>query len=141
VRTTATFRLFGGDGLTAEAVTSYLSIEPSRSFEAGTPLSADSLNLRDSSGWLLSSSDSIEAGIELAEQLERLLDQLEPLEAELWELVKQGYRANWFCYVASHAAEHAAELDRELLTRLLRLPGDLWLDVDGEETPSAEPEW
>jgi hypothetical protein len=131
--TTATFRLFGDDGLTAQAVTSHLGIEPSLSFEAGTPVSSRSTNLRDSSAWLLSSSASIEDGVELAEQIERLLRLLEPLAARLWELVTQGYQANWFCYVGSHATEHAAELDRDLLTRLLRLPGDLWLDVCGDE--------
>lgn len=68
-------------------------------------------------------------GVELSDQLGRLLDVLEPRVAELWRLVDEGWEANWFCYLGSHAAEHAAELDRELLRRLLALPGDLWLDV------------
>jgi hypothetical protein len=43
--------------------------------------------------------------------------------------------ANWYCWVESHATEHAVELDRQLMQRLLTLPGDLWLDVcgDGED--------
>lgn len=45
--------------------------------------------------------------------------------------VRAGYDANWFCYIASHATEHAAELDRKTLQRILALPGDLWLDVCG----------
>jgi hypothetical protein len=46
--------------------------------------------------------------------------------------VHAGYTANWFCFIASHVTEHAAELDRQTLQRLLALPGDLWLDVCGE---------
>lgn len=53
--------------------------------------------------------------------------------ALLWELVRAGYGANWFCYIASHATEHAAELDRQTLQRLLALPGDIWLDVCGDD--------
>ena len=30
------------------------------------------------------------------------------------------------------ATEHAAELDRQTVQRLLALPGDLWLDVCGD---------
>jgi hypothetical protein len=71
--------------------------------------------------------------VELAEHLHRLLDVLEPAAAELGRLVDDGYWANWFCHVESHAAEHAVELDRATLTRLLRLPGDLWLDVSAED--------
>jgi hypothetical protein len=43
------------------------------------------------------------------------------------------YQANWFCHLASHATEHAADLDRQLLQRLLALPGDLWLDLCGDD--------
>jgi hypothetical protein len=72
-----------------------------------------------------------ETGIELGEQLHRLLAILEPVTEALWELVHAGYDANWFCYIASHATEHAAELDRQTMQRILALPGDLWLDVCG----------
>jgi hypothetical protein len=34
---------------------------------------------------------------------------------------------------ASHATEHAAELDRQILQRLLALPGEPWLDICGDE--------
>jgi hypothetical protein len=84
--------------------------------------------------WLLSSSPHIETGTELTEQLHRLLATLEPVTAPLWELVCQGYDANWLCWIASHATERAAELDRPTLQRLLALPGDLWLDVCGDGT-------
>jgi hypothetical protein len=52
----------------------------------------------------------------------------------LRQLIHEGYEANWFCSIASHATEHAAELDRLTLQRLLALPGDLWLDVCGDDT-------
>jgi hypothetical protein len=82
--------------------------------------------------WLLSSSPRIEAGTELGQHLQRLLSLLEPLAGALWELAHAGYEANWYCWIASHATEHAVELDRTTLQRLLALPGDLWLDVCGD---------
>jgi hypothetical protein len=137
VETTATFRLFGRTGLTAAAVTRRLGIQPTRALEAGDPISRRSAKVRDPSAWLLTSSAGIEVGTELSEHLHRLLASLEPVTALVWELVREGYEANWFCYVASHAAEHAVELDRTTLQRLLALPGDLWLDVCGDGTDSA----
>ncbi len=137
METRATFRLFGQAGLTAAAVTRRLSIQPTRALEAGDPISSRSAKVRDSSAWLLTSSSSIEVGTELSEQLHRLLAILEPVTTPIWDLVHEGYEANWFCYIASHAAEHAAELDRTTLQRLLALPGDLWLDVCGDGTDDA----
>ena len=84
---------------------------------------------RDSSIWLFESSAGIEDDVELSTQLERLLAVLEPRRDALWRLIEEGYEANWLCYVESEVAEHAVELDRRLLTRLLGLPGDLWIDV------------
>jgi hypothetical protein len=53
-------------------------------------------------------------------------------------LVHTNYQANWFCYIASHATERAVELDRQLLKRLLALPGDLRLDVSGDRTDDED---
>jgi uncharacterized protein DUF4279 len=128
VETRATFRLFGDAALTAAAVTRRLGIQPTRALEAGDWVGGRPAATRDSSAWLLSSSAGIETDTELGEQLRRLLAVLEPVSAPLWELVRAGYEANWFCYVASHASEHAAELDRQTIA----LPGDLWLDVCGD---------
>ena len=52
----------------------------------------------------------------------RLLSVLEPVTTHPWDLARAGYEANWFCYVASHVTEHAAELDRPTMQRLLSLP-------------------
>jgi hypothetical protein len=133
VETTATFRLAGDATLTAAAVTRRLGIRPARAFETGDPVSSRSAATRDSSLWLLSSSPGTETGTELTEHLHRLLVVLEPVTAHLWELIHAGYEANWFCYIASHATEHAAELDRQTMQRILALPGDLWLDVCGDD--------
>lgn len=130
----ATFRLSGDATLTAAAVTRRLGIQPTRAFEAGDPVSSRSARTRDSSLWLLHSSPGIEKGTELAEHLHRLLDVLEPVTGPLWEMARSGYDANWLCYIASHVTEHAAELDRETIQRVLALPGDLWLDVSGDDT-------
>ena len=94
MQTTATFRLFGDATLTAEAVTRRLGILPSRAFEAGDRISRRSQATRDSSAWLLTSSPGIEDGTELAEHLHWLLDDLEPVTAQLWDLVHAGYKAN-----------------------------------------------
>ncbi|MET8042466.1 DUF4279 domain-containing protein [Micromonospora sp. NPDC005215] len=134
MQTTATFRLWGSAGLTAAAVTQRLGLQPTTALESGTPVSRRSTRTRDSSLWLLNSSPGMESDVELATQLNRLLTALEPVTHLLWDLVQTGYEANWFCYIASHATEHAAELDRPLLQRLLALPGDLWLDVSGDDT-------
>jgi hypothetical protein len=63
-----------------------------------------------------------------------LLAALEPVAETLWKLDEAGCQANWYCWVASHTTEHAVELHRPLLQRLLALPGDLWLDVTGDDT-------
>jgi hypothetical protein len=83
--------------------------------------------------WLLKSSPNVEPSVELSTHLRRLLTILEPHAEPLWGLVRAGYRANWFCYLTSHATEHAAELNRQLPQRVLALPGDLWLDVHGDD--------
>ena len=132
VETRATFRLFGDVTLTAAAVTRRLGIQPTRAMEAGDRTSSRATATRDTSAWLLSSSPGTERGTELAGQLRRLLVLLEPATAQLRDLVRAGYEASWFCYIASHAAEHAARLDRQTMQRLLALPGDLWLDVCGD---------
>lgn len=129
MRTTATFRLHGSPTLSAAAVTLALDVTPSRSFEAGDPISPRSQGKREDSIWMLQSSAGIEDDVELSTQLERLLAVLEPRREAVWRLIDQGYSANWFCYVDSEPAEHAVELDRRLLARLLDLPGDLWIDV------------
>jgi hypothetical protein len=133
MRTQASFRLIGDAEHPAVRVTERLGVHPSRAFEAGTLVSSRSLTRRESSGWFLESAPGPEDGVELAVQLHRLLEVLEPLAGTLWELVEDGYWANWFCYLGSHASEHAAELDRDTLRRLLALPGDLWLDAYHDE--------
>lgn len=133
MRTRATFRLAGDDAhLTAETVTRTLGIEPTMSGEAGTYVGR-STAIRAEAMWNLSAGPDIEDGVELAVQLGRLLAILEPRAAALWVLADSGYEANWYCWVESHATEHAVELDRQLMTRLLALPGDLWLDVCGDD--------
>ena len=132
METRATFRLSGDAELTAAAVTSWLGVQPTSTREADDRVSSRSTLTRGSSIWLLSSSPEIESGTELSEHLHRLLAVLEPHTQALWELVSAGYQANWYCWIASHITEHAAELDRPTLQRLLALPGDLWLDVCGD---------
>ncbi len=134
METTATFRLAGDATLTAAAVSRRLGIQPTRAFETGDPVGSRSVATHDSSLWLLTSSPGIDTGTELTEHLHRLLAILEPVTAPLRELAHAGYYANWFCYLASHATEHAAELDRLTMQRILALPGDLWLDVCGDDT-------
>jgi len=134
MRTTAAYRISGNMTLTAADVTARLGIRPTRALEAGDPISSRSGRPRESSVWVLSSSPGIETDTELTEHLHRLLAILESVAPVLWELTQAGYEANWFCYIASHATEHAAELDRLTMQRILALPGDLWLDVSEDCT-------
>jgi hypothetical protein len=138
VETRATFRLFGDATLTAAAVTQRLGVQPTRALEAGDRVGRQPGATRAASAWLLSSGPGTGQGTELAAQLRKLLDVLEPVAGQLWDLVRAGYEANWFCYIASHATEHAAELDRPTMKRLLALPGDLWLDVCGDGLDNDE---
>ena len=132
--TKVTFRLAGYDAaLTAAAVTRRLGLQPASAFEADTPVSRRiPPHARGYSLWLISSSPQIEPDVELGEHLRRLLVILEPVSTPLWELANAGYEANWYCFAAAHAAERAIELDRQVLRRVLALPGDLWLDVRGD---------
>lgn len=130
--TLATFRLVGEEGASAASVTRLLGITPTDSVEAGDRVGRRSPRTATNPGWSLTSAAGIEDGMELATQLHRVLDVLEPRSAQLWQLVEQGWRAKWSCFLASHATEHAAELDRVTLTRLMAVPGDLWLDVCGD---------
>jgi Domain of unknown function (DUF4279) len=138
VETLATFRLFGDATLTAAAVTRRLSIQPTHALEAGDQVGHRTASTRETSAWLLGSAARPEDGTELAAQLHRLLTVLEPVTTHLWDLARAGYEANWFCYIASHVTEHAAELDRQTMQRLLALPGDLWLDVCGDSLDEEE---
>ena len=112
-------------------MTRQLGLEPSQSFEAGDRVGRVSRAIRRGSLWLLSS--DLPPGSELADHLHRLLDHLEPKAETLWQLTDQGYVADWFCLAASQATEHAIELDRPLLRRLLAVPGDLLLDTMGDD--------
>jgi hypothetical protein len=139
VRTAASFRLWGDNALlTADAVTRKLGLEPTTAGEAGDRVGRKSRSTRSESLWLLRSGPDIEVGVEVSEQLSRLLDVLEPVAGALWELVDIGYEANWYCWVESHAAEHAVEIDRQLMQRLQALPGGLWLDVCGDGEDAGE---
>jgi hypothetical protein len=131
VRTGATFRLSSGRDGGSAFVTRLLRIEPTDAFEAGDQVGRVPGNVRRESLWLLSS--GLPSGREIADHLGWLLDRLEPKAEVLWELVGQGYTADWFCLAASEATEHAVELDRALLGRLLTLPGTLLLDVMGDD--------
>lgn len=92
----------------------------------------------DSSAWLLSSGPEVETGAGLAEHLNGLLALLEPVTVPLWELAESGYEPARLCWIASRATEHAAELDRDALRRIIASPGDLWLDVCGDGMDDAE---
>lgn len=111
-------------------MTRLLGLEPSHASEIGDRVGRTGA-VRHMSLWSLSS--GLASDSELADHLGWLLDRLEPKTDVLWLLVRQGYVADWFCLAASQATEHAVELDRQLLRRLLALPGDLLLDVMGED--------
>lgn len=112
MRTGATFRLWHDAG----DITGRLGV---------TPTSA--------TGTLWTLTSAAPESVELADHLTWLLDRLEPVRDVLWQLVNEGCAADWFCLAASRSTEHAVELDRALLARLLRLPGDLLIDAMGDD--------
>lgn len=125
----ATYRVYGATaGLTASGVTDRLGLVPSRSVEVGERPSPKA-QIAQASYWALSSGEAPEDGAELTETLTRVLDQLHPVRKQLWNLADEGYDIDWFCYLGSHATEHAAELPRAFMQRLLDVPGALLLDV------------
>ncbi len=128
----ATFRLSGSPGLAASSVSARLDLVPTQLAEAGEPLGGQGA-VRERAVWMLASADSPQDGTELGDHLGRILDVLEPKRALLWELTEDGWEADWFCYVGSRALEHAVSLDRGLMQRLVAMPGDLLLDVYGDD--------
>jgi hypothetical protein len=136
VRTLATYLIHGDDGsLTAAQVTRELGLVPTFSVECGERRREHGLRAA-TSVWRLASSAGPETGVELSTSIARVLTLLEPVRPALWELSHAGYEFVWFCYLGSYGTEHAAELGRELLARILALPGDLLLDVYDEEPPA-----
>jgi hypothetical protein len=131
MRTGATFRLASDHDGGSAFVTRTLGLEPTHAREVGDPVGRTPGNVRRMSLWTLSS--GLPSERELEDHLTWLLDRLAPKADLLWHLVSQGYTADWFCLAASEVTEHAVELNRPLLQRLLTLPGDLLLDVMGDE--------
>jgi Domain of unknown function (DUF4279) len=133
METSATYRVHGGPELTAAAVSQALDLVPTTVIEHGQHRSS-AQRAATVSGWFLSTGSSPQDGVELSEQLDKLLTMLEPRTEELWQLFRTGYQFDWFCYVGSHATEHALEIRRETMQRLLAIPGELLLDLYGDGT-------
>ncbi|MCE0540692.1 DUF4279 domain-containing protein [Kineosporia rhizophila] len=131
MRSIVSFRLTNDSGGSAAAVTEQLNLTPTSSSEAGSVISSRTPERkRQHSVWILSSdSDELQGEVRLSKMLERLLAQLEPVAATLWELEREGYEATWFAMLDVKDGENATELHRSILQRLVALPGDLWLDV------------
>ncbi|MFC5382166.1 DUF4279 domain-containing protein [Aquipuribacter nitratireducens] len=130
-----TFRLWGDGSETAGDLAERLGV-PSDDAAAG----GDAVGRgRRESLWSIASGPRPEDDVELTVQLHRVMDRLEPVAEALWEFVRAGHEANWFCYVGSHSLEHAVELDRGTLQRLLTLPGELWLDVYPDDAGDVSP--
>jgi len=129
MRTLATFRVVPPPGARADRVTTVLGIQPTTVHEVGELVGRRSPRVVQAAMWSLDSAVDVGDGVELGTSLTVLLDRLEPLTGRLWDLYADGHMFDWFCFVGSHATEHAVELDRPVLARLITLPGDLLLDV------------
>ena len=134
----ATYRITAStDDLMAVRVTETLGLMPSQSVEVGQKV-APSAPAAMLSQWWLSSGPGPVDGNELSAQIALVLDRLHPRRDLLWRLAEAGYRMDWFCYIGSHPTGHAVELSRELMRRLLDLPGALLLDIY-DDYDEAEP--
>jgi hypothetical protein len=126
------------DGTLTATVTDRLKLEASKSFERGDLVSPSrSDKRRTRSIWILRSSESPEDDVELGESLNKLLDLVEPVAAELHQLAAEGYAVAWPCLLASHTAEHMATVSHSTLARLAVLPGDLLIDVQDGSVDDA----
>jgi hypothetical protein len=133
-----TFRLVGEPPRTAREVTERTGVVPTVAHEAGDPVGRSvSGRVHEQPRWEVCHPGSPTDGVEIADAIRAVLDRLEPAADALHALVAQGWWANWFCFVGSAACEHAVEIDRDLMRRLLALPGDLWLDVYPDEEDPA----
>jgi hypothetical protein len=117
--------------MSAAFVTQKLGIKPTAAIEARNRLG------RPESMWSLGTRpevhDEAELGSQVVPQLANLLAVLEPHADVLRELTDMGYRATWECQVESQTTHAVVDIDRQLLARLLALPGDLRLDVRGND--------
>lgn len=68
-------------------------------------------------------------GVELEESIVALLEMVEPRASQLAELRTLGAQVDLFCYVGSHATEHAAILAPSTWMRVAALDAELWLDI------------
>ena len=132
MRTRAAFRLTGDSGvMSAALVTHRLGIKPTTAIEARNRLG------RPESIWILSTPQEVhdepDLGSQVVPQLASLLALLEPHSEVLRELTDMGYRATWECRVESRARHAVLDLDRQLMERLLALPGDFRLDVSADD--------
>ena len=126
----ATLRIYSELG-SADDVTARLGLAPSSSHRPGERRGARQGASRRTTGWSLCT--EMREPSELAEHLIELLDRVEQLVNPLADLVADGYRMDWFCFVESRAMEHAVELDQQLLARLAALPGPLLIDIYGAD--------
>ena len=128
MESSATYRILGEyDAHTARHITEVLRMTPSTAHEAGDPIPRRPGHTYDRAAWHLETTP--DCGPELADSIQELLVQLEPVSQQLWALEAEGYWCNWRCTIGARHTDHAAELDRDTQTRLLALPGELWLDV------------
>jgi len=120
--------IISGSGGSAAHVTTSLGLAPTRYAEAGDPVRRGSSKIAENSGWILHS--HVEGpGVEVDDSLGALLDLIEPKAHTLWQLEGEGYFVVWRCVAATNDLEHAIEIDRGNLRRLVDLPGVLRLDV------------
>ena len=117
--------------MSAALVTHRLGIKPTTAIEARNRLG------RPESIWILSTPQEVhdepDLGSQVVPQLASLLALLEPHSEVLRELTDMGYRATWECRVESRARHAVLDLDRQLMERLLALPGDFRLDVSADD--------
>jgi hypothetical protein len=140
----ACLRIFG-DALNPEEVGERLGLAASMSHAKGSPNSRAPLLWKESL-WCLKSPLSSEC--DMADQLEWLLDTLEP-KASLLEELSKHYKMDFFCGFASSNGQGGFRLDPLILARLAMLNIPLVLDLyppqaefDGaDRNPSAVEGW
>jgi hypothetical protein len=126
VETGATLRIRTESG-SARYVTQLLGIEADNAIEIGDVRRSVSPQPATHAVWMLDSPiDERPLDVHLAALCERVA----PVAELLDQLVVEGYRMDWFCFVSSQS-QGSVQLDHRLMRTLARFPVDLTLDLYG----------
>lgn len=106
------------------AITSKIALEPSRAFKKGDPFGTSFTSHRTYTAWELKS----EPGA-IEEQLQGLLERLEPRSQAVNAIIADGYDCGFLCQLSLLAWNRRLTLMPETLRRVGELGVEIWWDM------------